>query len=76
MFAANQKQILMEEYSSSVFDLKKLSESESKGEKASGEDYIIIRFFILNHYLLLFMCDLLKTFSTAQITERRKVRQK
>jgi hypothetical protein len=76
MYAANPTQIQMEEYRPSVLDLRKISESESKGEKASGEDYIIIRFFILNHHLLLIMYDLLKTISTAQITERRTVRQK
>jgi len=46
-YAANPTQIQMEEYIPSVFDLRKISESESKGEKASGEDYIIITFFIL-----------------------------
>jgi hypothetical protein len=77
MYAANPTQIQMEEYIPSGFDLRKISESESKGEKASGEDYIIvIRFFILNHHLLLFMYDLLKTISIAQITQRRRMRQK
>jgi hypothetical protein len=81
MYAANPAQIQMEKYIPSVFDLRKISKSESKGEKASGEDniiiiIIIIRFFILNHHLLLFMYDLLKTISIAQITQRRRVRQK
>jgi hypothetical protein len=76
MYAADPTQIQMEEYLPSVFDLRKISESESKGEKANGEDYVIIRFFILNHHLLLFMYDLLKTISTAQIRERRTMRQK
>lgn len=38
MYAANPTQIQMEEYRPSVFDLRKITESESKGEKASGED--------------------------------------
>lgn len=51
-------------------------ECESKGQKASGADYTLIRFFILNHHMLLFMYDLLKTITAAQITERLTVRQK
>jgi hypothetical protein len=60
-YAANPTQIQMEEYTPSVFDLRKLSESENKGEKARGEDctiiiiIIIIIIFILYHRLLLFM---------------------
>jgi len=75
-YAANPTPIQMEEYRPSVFDLRKISESESKGEKAIGEYYVIIRFVILSHHLLLFMYDLLKTVSITQITERRTVRQK
>jgi hypothetical protein len=45
----------MEEERPSAFDLRKISESESKGEKVSGEECIIISFFILHHHLLLCM---------------------
>jgi hypothetical protein len=76
MYEANPNQIQTEEYWSSVFDLRNISESESKGEKASGENYIIISFFILTHHLLFFVYDLVKTISTVQITERQTVRQK
>jgi len=74
IYAAYPTQIQMEEYRPSVFDLRKISETESKGENTS-EDYIITRFFVPNHHLLFYMYYLLKTISIAQITERRTVRQ-